>query len=74
MLLPLQAWMPGAMALIVVTVAGCNMFSLVLLFDDQAPWKILLRSLAGFVLYLLAYLFLMLVVAVVAMAVLGTGA
>ena len=39
LLLPLQKWMPGAMAIITLVIVGYNTISLVQLFDDQPAWK-----------------------------------
>ena len=71
LLLPLQKWMPGAMAIITLVIVGCNTISLVQLFDVQSAWKTFWRSLAGYALYLLSYLLILSVITVVAMAVLG---
>ena len=67
----LQKWMPGAMAIITLVIVGYNTISLVQLVDDQLARKTLWRSLAGYALYLLACLLILIVITVVAMAVLG---
>lgn len=59
------------MATITLVIVGCNTISLVQLVDDQLARKTLWRSLAGYALYLLACLLILIVITVVAMAVLG---